>query len=406
MNITIVTNILPWPLTSGGAQAQFNIINALRKSHKFTLIFTQDGRNTVKAMNELRKIWPEVDIIPFMYWRQLCYPQFFKDKVERALKLKFIPENVRFQVERTLKPYGVYFSNDFVRFLKKHIVSSKADLVEVNFFPCLPTARFLSLPVKKVFVHHELRYIRNERLLKNFKLTEKEKALQERVKQEEIANLNCYDAVITLTDTDAGILKQTGVDVPLYVSPAAVNAEVLPYSPWNGKIVFVGGFGHIPNQEGMEWFVKNVADKLTCNYKSIDIVGLGWPSSFDDNDRRIHRLGFVEKLADAVKGSIMIVPILTGSGMRMKILESAAMSVPFVTTSVGVEGLDFKNNESCLLADNAGLFAASIDRLANDPNLYKQLAEGASKVFGSLYSVEALSLKRENVYKQICQPKE
>ena len=102
----------------------------------------------------------------------------------------------------------------------------------------------------------------------------------------------------------------------------------------------------------------------------------------------------------------MIVPILTGSGMRMKILESAAMSVPFVTTSVGVEGLDFKNNESCLLADNAGLFAASIDRLANDPNLYKQLAEGASKVFGSLYSVEALSLKRENVYKQICQPKE
>ena len=128
MNITIVTNILPWPLTSGGAQAQFNIINALRKSHKFTLIFTQDGRNTVKAMNELREIWPEVDIIPFMYWRQLCYPQFFKDKVERALKLKFIPENVRFQVERTLKPYGVYFSNDFVRFLKKHIVSSKADL--------------------------------------------------------------------------------------------------------------------------------------------------------------------------------------------------------------------------------------------------------------------------------------
>ena len=100
-------------------------------------------------------------------------------------------------------------------------------------------------------------------------------------------------------------------------------------------------------------------------------------------------MGFVEHLEDAVHGSIMIVPILTGSGMRMKILEAAAMSVPFITTSVGVEGLDFKHDESCLVADTAEEFANAIDCLANDAVLRKRLTENASKVFENKYSAQA-----------------
>jgi glycosyltransferase involved in cell wall biosynthesis len=74
------------------------------------------------------------------------------------------------------------------------------------------------------------------------------------------------------------------------------------------------------------------------------------------------------------------------------------MSVPFITTSVGVEGLDFKHDESCLVADTAEEFANAIDCLANDAVLRKRLTENASKVFENKYSAQALSDVRDNIY--------
>ena len=94
----------------------------------------------------------------------------------------------------------------------------------------------------------------------------------------------------------------------------------------------------------------------------------------------------------------MIVPILNGSGMRMKILDAAAMNVPFITTSVGVEGLDFKNEESCLVADTPIEFAAALERLVKDEALRRKIANNAFAVFDETYSKLALAKVRDNIY--------
>ena len=97
----------------------------------------------------------------------------------------------------------------------------------------------------------------------------------------------------------------------------------------------------------------------------------------------------------------MIVPILTGSGMRMKILEGAALGLPVITTSVGVEGLDFPDKEACLIANSPKEFAQALVNLMRDRVLRKQLATQAQQIFEQKYSKKAQTEKRNNVYKEI-----
>ena len=82
MNIVILTALFPYPLTSGGAQAQYNMIDKLRYNHKITIIFPERKANSLSAMKELQSKWPEVTFYPYKYWRQLLDPCFFVSKIK------------------------------------------------------------------------------------------------------------------------------------------------------------------------------------------------------------------------------------------------------------------------------------------------------------------------------------
>lgn len=405
MNIVIISILLPYPLNSGGAQAQFNFIDKLRKKHKITFVFPENAQNKYSAMRKLQELWPEVTFKPYSYFSQLTDLSFFFSKIVRALKIKFCFNSERFKVERILKPYGYSLNSRFGKFITKTISAVKADIVQVEFYPFLSLVDALPQDVLKVFIHHEIRYIRNERMVADFTLTEKEQRLRDEVKVKEISDLNKYDRVVTLTQNDKEVLEKVGVKSPIFVSPAAVDTECKPYKGWNGNITFLGGYGHAPNKEGMDWFINEVIPLLTAKNASkikLDIIGKGWPKDYEkiSDSYEIKLRGFVEHLSDAVCGTIMIVPILSGSGMRMKILEAAALGVPFITTSVGVEGLKFKTMDSCIIADTADDFAKGLLLLMSDDALRCRLTENAAKIFEENYSVNGLSEIRNKVYIQ------
>ena len=395
MNITIITCVLPWRLNSGGAQAQFNMIDRLRKKHNITIIFPEDSQNRMEYARELQQIWHDVKLKPFRIWQQMLYPRFVMDKAERAFKLLFTPGSERFKVQRALKHYGIYPSNGFMRFVNNVIKEEKADIVQVEFYPCLWLVRGLPDNVRKIFIHHELRYIKNERTITAYHPTEEEIQWMENLKREEIEDLDKYDTIVTLTQQDKDYLQRDGVRKPIYVSPAAINTETSPFCPWNHKLAFVGSYLHQPNVEGIDWYVNEVLP-LLCDAPALEIIGKGWPERYITKE--VRTLGFVEDLHESIAGSIMIVPILSGSGMRMKILEAAAMSMPIVTTTVGVEGLNFKNGESCIIADSPQDFAAAINELAKDEAKCRKLGEEANKVFEKNYSKKILAEIRERVY--------
>lgn len=403
MNIVILTIIQPFPLDSGGAQAQYNMIEHLRHKHNITLVFPINEMNSPAASEELKKRWPNVDLRPYSYVKQLLNPKFFYAKAERCIKKALLKNSERFQVERMLKPYGYSMDSRFVKFMNDIIKEKNADVVQVEFYPYLSFVHKLPKNVRKIFIHHEIRYIRNKRLLANINLCKKDMEYMERLRKQEIDDLNCYDAVVTLTDVDKKELQEAGVTVPVLSSPASINATLNKYGGWNGNITFLGGYGHTPNQEGMDWFLNEVLPLVRWDKypnATIQIIGGGWPASYNGKREFIKTecKGFVKDLSAIAHGSIMIVPILSGSGMRMKILEAAAMGLPMLTTTVGVEGLSFKNGSSCLIADTPQEFAKSLEQLMDSEELRQRLTDNARAIYEEKYSPKATSSIRNNVY--------
>lgn len=407
MNIVIVTSILPFPLNSGGAQAQYNMIEQLRKKHHLALVYPQNANNSTKSLAELKKHWPDVKFFPYPYLAQLSHLPFICEKAVRAIKLLLMPNNRTFKVERILKPYGYPLTQKFIRFVRKVINEHRADLLQVEFYPYLGLVEKVKPTIKTLFIHHEIRFVRDERMMQELCPTPKEQNTMQKQMREEIRLLNTYDAIVTLTDVDGQTLRQHGTTSPIFVSPAGINTPISNYKDRHNAVFFIGGFGHAPNQEGILWLFEKVLP-LVKGYPvdalpEFGIVGAGWKRSWlpSITTFNIKLYGFVDNMVAVTAGGIMLVPILSGSGMRMKILEAAALGMPIVTTCVGKEGLDFADEVHCLVADTPQAFAYAIARLLKDASLRRELALNAQALFKMKYSIEKLADIRQQIYSKI-----
>jgi len=409
MKVVIASIVLPYPLTSGGAQGVFNMVEELRRENQITLVFPENAGNTISAMRELQRLWPEVDLRPYSYARQMRHPRFVFDKAVRAFNLHFRPNSRSFQIHRLLDHYGYYMTHDFKQFLQGIVDEKQPDIVQVEFYPYLKVIDLLKTDAKRIFVHHELRRVRNERFLQGLQLNKSQQKLRDFIAREEVDDLNKYDAVVALTDIDNQTLKRQGVTAPLFTSPLAISTPTLRPKRWNGRLLFVGGYDHTPNQEGLRWLLSEVLPRIDWSKhgmaSGIDIAGKGWSEEWiakaNSSSIKVNLLGFVEHLEDVGHGSIMVVPILSGSGMRMKILEGAALATPIVTTSVGVEGIGLTNEQSCLIADTPQKFADALCRLMSETTLQKQLCTAAQEIYENNYSRLALSKHRYDIWQQV-----
>ena len=408
MNLLIITPTPIYPLNSGGAQAQFNMIDQLREKHNITIVYIENRYGEKEAINTLKELWPNVKFHTYSIWAQLTYWKYIYEKGKRAFQILTKKSKKKFIIERIIKPYGIYFPPRFINFINNIITKENIDTIQVEFYPCLDLINYINVKVQKIFVHHEIRFVRNKRYLASFQLSEKEKELFNKIKTKEINDLNKYDTIITLTNKDKDILRENNVKTKIIVSPAAIKTNIHPYKTWNHKIIFLGGYGHIPNIEGFNWFIGNIISKMSTtdlNNSCIHIIGKGWPESLIANYNKkspikiiIH--GFVENLYSVAKGSIMVIPILTGSGMRMKILEAAAMGIPFITTKVGVEGLNFTNEESCLIKNKPEDWIKALIKLTHHEEERKKLANNAQKKYIKEYSLQESIKTRNRVYQQ------
>ena len=96
----------------------------------------------------------------------------------------------------------------------------------------------------------------------------------------------------------------------------------------------------------------------------------------------------------------MIVPITIGSGIRMKILEAASMGIPFVSTTVGAEGIPVKDSHDCFLTDNPETFVDDIIKL-QDNVLKLQFIQNANKMVWENYSLKELRKNRLGIYEKL-----
>ncbi|MCP9763397.1 glycosyltransferase [Lacihabitans soyangensis] len=410
MDILLVTVVFPYPVNDGGRSGTFKLIEYLRKEHNITLVCPScTGVNHQK----LQELWPNVKLLTFQNSDNVTEGFNLKGFIKKTISGKKKPSKMDIfkgsMVLNTTDLVKYYFSN-LISLVEAELNRKSYDLVQVDFIELAPLVHFLPQNIKKIFVHHELRYKRMR--LEYNTLGYKDVAEEWKIantKLLEIGLMNAFDKVICLTETDRKILEIDGVErEKLEVSPLPVEIMEHPINQpfqFSKRLVFLGPEVHFPNLDGVDWFLNNCWAKLLKSDPRLRLSILGkWSHEgrklFAEH-RNVTFEGFVEDLSTIMEGAIMIVPLRIGSGMRMKILEGAAWHVPMVSTSIGAEGLPINNMENAILADTAQEFIEGVLTLSRDPELQNKFVKNAKLIIKLGYSVEECGQIRNDIYTKI-----
>jgi len=201
-----------------------------------------------------------------------------------------------------------------------------------------------------------------------------------------------------------GILAPSGSDVAL-VSAMVPGAQVwvypnaLPYVPPPPRaerleIVFSGNLAYPPNIQAVQFFHAKVWPALQSRWPELRWKILsknpGAIYRLAIGDPRIELTGFVEDaIAVLAQSQVAIVPLLAGSGTRIKILEAWAARTPVVSTHLGAEGLECRDREHLLLADDAESFTAAVSELLALPDDRARIGAAGRRLYEERYTWQA-----------------
>ena len=162
-------------------------------------------------------------------------------------------------------------------------------------------------------------------------------------------------------------------------------------------ILWLGSFDWSPNLEGLRWFLDRVWPGLSQEagpHLEFHIVGSNPPPDVSAVAQRgsVHVHGYVDDISDLKRRSdVLIAPLFSGSGVRVKVVEGLATGLPVVTTPKGIEGLTAAPGRDLLLAENEEEFAAALVRLAAEPELRRRLSEAAQDYVRSTHAPEIVA---------------
>lgn len=422
--ILFIIPCIPYPLTTGGNQAFFHMVDYLRCRMSVSILLYPKGKEK-EDVEKLKRIWNNVDF--FIFTEQMAEPETRHPSYYKWLK-KIVLSATR-KMRRQLLTYSkdvvcrdmTLDSSFFEPLPSKYAeyISTVSrhgfDIIQVEFYPLISLGYLLPENVQTIFVHHELRYVRNENEMEFLeRVTDEERMLYRIGKDFEHSALKTYKHVIVLTEVDRQILIDfIGNKHRIHVSPAVVqmtDACDKQVVPTTSRLTFVGSEGHYPNLDAVVWFCQEIAPCLRNQnfHFTFQVVG-PWRSSYvkelQTSCPELELVGYVEDLHNFLNGSIVLVPIRIGSGMRMKILDAVSSKAPFVTTTKGVEGIDFHHEEECLIADSASDFASAVIRLTGDEGLQVKLANQAVEQLQKFYNPQEMLDRRLAVYNQILEVK-
>jgi glycosyltransferase involved in cell wall biosynthesis len=374
MRILQVTNKVPYPVIDGGAIACMNLTRGFSLlGHKVTIL----AMNTAKHRITLSEI---------------------PDPVKELAKFKLVdvpakisPFSALLNLLLSTKPYIAtrFISKAFARELQRVLLENDFDIVQLEGLyvcPYIPIIRKNS-KAKIVYRAHNIEHEIWGRTAVMANGLEKWylNNLSKRIKHFEVEHLNKYDLLVPITGRDAKILDKLGNTKPGHVSQTGIDSSLLVPNSKNLKhptLFHIGSLEWAPNQEGLIWFFDNCWDMVREKYPDLQffIAGRNAPAWFQKKID-LPNVVFKGEVADAYEfinsKSIMVVPLFSGSGMRIKIIEGMALGKPIVTTAVGTEGISTTSDLNIVIAEDAEGFVNSISDLIENRDYFDKISKNA-----------------------------
>jgi glycosyltransferase involved in cell wall biosynthesis len=188
-----------------------------------------------------------------------------------------------------------------------------------------------------------------------------------------------FSQVLAASESDAAAAAAIAPAANVRVYPNAIPARPVPTETRRHAIVFSGNMEYHPNRAAVRFFRREIWRQLRDSHPNLvwRLVGKNAQSlrALTSGDERIEVIGEVEDaVAELARAEVAIVPLLAGSGTRLKILEAWSAGTPVVSTTIGAEGLPVGDAKHLLLADGAAAFTRAVSRLLACKDLQARLA--------------------------------
>lgn len=222
--------------------------------------------------------------------------------------------------------------------------------------------------------------------------------------------VNRFDHAIVVSEQDRERLLGLGVERKVSVIENGVDCQRIRPLPLPERgvdeILFVGTMGYLPNRDGVRYFCKEIFPRIRAVNAGcrLTVVGSGGREHLSDlaEPGVVEVTGRVVELAPYYQRSrVVIAPLRSGGGTRLKILEAMAYGRPVVSTSLGAEGLQVEDGSEILIADRPDRFAECVLSLVNDDGRHRSQADAARRAAESRYDWSRIAERLLELYQRI-----
>lgn len=231
-------------------------------------------------------------------------------------------------------------------------------------------------------------------------------AAVERTKKEELATYSASDAVIGVSSLDVELLNQQADMPPLYLLPIIMAARIREVAPRDPECLFIGGFRHPPNIDGLLWFCETVWPRVREQVAdaTLTVIGSYAPPEIQALAPLcgIRMLGFVEDTTPYLdRAAVSIAPLRYGAGMKGKVMEALAWGLPVVTTAVGAQGLEVISGQELALAEKSPDFAKAVVDLLQNPAQAAQMGLRGQSYIAGVCSPEVVEATMQKMLNEV-----
>ncbi len=406
MHILQVCPRVPYPPHDGGAIAMYDVAAGLvQAGHRVTLlaINTPKHHQPADAMQHLgpnfRLVTVDVntDLSPLKALKNLLLSaqpynveRFISPQVEARLLALLQTESIDvIQFEGTFVAwYAEWLGRQEGSALRVPALVLRAHNVEYTIWQML--ARRAVNPAKRWFLS----------------------VLASRLERFERRYLRQFDAVAAITEADADRLRALGCPEPVVFIPAGADlSRLVTDAAMQAKprtLFMIGSLDWLPNQEGVEWLLREVWPAFHAEFPEVElhIAGRNAPAHLlaprPDN---VFMHGFVESApAFMQQYDLMLVPLLSGGGMRVKIIEGLALGKAILSTTLGAEGIAVRDGHDIVLRDGAAAWLTALRAWARGEVPTAALGEAAARTATELYDNRRVVQRFLHLYEQLRAP--
>jgi len=384
----------PIPAIDGGCIAMNNITQGLMKEGNEVHILTIETQKHPFLPDEMTEEYKQKTKIESIY-------------VDTSVNLVDA-----FSALVTSDSYNIsrFFSPDFDLKLIKILRENTYDIIHLESLfmtPYIATVRRHSKG-KIVLRSHNLEYIIWERMANASKNRAKKaylNILSRQLKRYELNVINQVDGIAAISNEDAKKYLSFKCFKPIVNIPFGINfknytiSDVKPEFP---SLFHIGAMDWTPNVEGIRWFIDKVWPEIRMNQPELKfyLAGRKMPDYLVKNaPENFEVAGEVANANEFISSkSIMVVPLLTAGGIRVKIIEAMALGKTVISTKIGAEGIDYKKGEHLFIANTPGEFANIINTLVDHPEIVEEAGKNARKLVENKYDNHLLTRDLLNFY--------